>query len=152
MWATQPYRPPDPARPAISETWSTLAIMFSDPPTNDQWWMATVFDADVDADAEGQIRVRSAVDGVISRTARIGSYAGRVLIGWEMITSSENLIYVEGRRTVGTGGGVRLMRAEVSLMVEPPASQRDTIIYPPGYPPPAAPPYPPLFTTSAIYA
>jgi hypothetical protein len=152
MWRTQPYEPPDPSRPAIGTSWSPLAIYIAEPPTTDQWWMGAVIDVDVDDGTEGQIRLRSATGGEVGRAARIGSYVERVILGWEPIATADTLIYLEGRRTIGMGGGVKLLAAAVTLMVEPPAGQREDPTYPPGYVPPEPPPYPPTYTTSPPYA
>lgn len=85
--------------------------------------------ADVDPGTTGEIRLRNSATGATSDAVEVTSYSGPVIIGWPFIGwggSSTQFVFVEARRTAGTGG-VRLVRAALSLLVDPPSEWGGTL-------------------------
>ena len=140
------YRRVDPEVVASSTDWVELGSWFVERPFSDTWWAAISVVAVADPGVEGELRfVLSEADDT-SEVARIVGWVGPVLLGWEEVTTwgtpEEQFISLQGRRTVGPGGGVRVLRSSATAMTAPPLSQRPGPNYPPGYDPGEAAPYP----------
>lgn len=144
----------DWAAPAVSGDWSVMATWLQERPTVDTWWCAVSVVASVDPGVEGALRIRAAEGGLVSAEARIVDHVGPVLLGWMQLqwnSPAVQFISLEGRRTAGAGGGVRVHRAALTMMTAPPLTQRPGPTFPAGQEPPALPGYPTEYSSSDPY-
>lgn len=140
------FQPPEFSRPAASNDWEVIATAIVPRPTDDpNWHFTCVLTATVDRGATGELRVITG-PGNVSPTARIVSHVGPIHFGWTPITTwspeFEIPIFLQGRRVVGSGGGVRVHKAALSLESAPSPLG---IAYPSGYDPGTSAPYPPNY-------
>lgn len=149
------YRPPDKTRAATSSEWTELGVAFLVEPHPENWWVSVSTIATVDPGVEGKLRFVVSHGGEISAEARIVRHVGPVLLGWVQIpawpTNGEQFVSVQGKRTVGSSGGVTLLEMAPNLMTLPPPVQRVGPNYPPGYDPGTEGPYPAHFETANPY-
>jgi hypothetical protein len=125
---------------AAPADWTPIAMWTSAPPlVSGSWWIAGHVDVVVDEDTVVEARLATQ----LAETTRVARFTGSVigtLLGWEQVPPAERRIYLEVRRTSGTGG-LRVLEASCVLAYAPlgpssPASTGPT--YPVGYTPPAA--------------
>ncbi len=149
------YRPPDKTRAATSSNWTELAACLLSEPHTENWWACVSVVATVDPGIEGELRFVLSHGGEIATEARIVRHVGPVLLGWVQIagwpTSGDQFMSIQGRRTVGSAGGVTLLDAVPSLMTLPPSAQRVGPNYPSDYDPGTEAPYPAHFDTANPY-
>lgn len=127
---------------ATSLDWTPFYRFSITPPSTEPWSVAVKIWADVDAGAAGSIRLRTG-NGALTTEAAIGSFVDGVILGFELFSTTaapvtQTLLFLEGRRTSGTGGGVHLIRsARPIVMSQPPAALAGGPLYPASYTPPA---------------
>ncbi len=115
-------------RHAGTADWDVLAIYQADPQTPsgpDNYQAIAMCTADVDTGATGSLRLRSS-NGQTSTEVPVTAFARNIRLGATLLADGEQLIYIEGKRTTGTGtGGLRLIDAAVSIVSIPPGSLLD---------------------------
>ncbi len=138
--------------PVADIDWQIAAAVEIEQPDGQQWAFGGSITADVDPGATGQVRLRAAGNSAVTEPARIVSHVGPVLLGWPGLAwpTTTQHVFVEARRTSGLGG-VRIIKAEVTILVDPPALWSPGPIYPDGYDPGTAGNYPPAYTTTDPY-
>lgn len=122
MAAAQIYRRSLPERYATSTDWEVIEVWRCKPPTSQPWHVGAWCTVDVDAGVTGQLRIRSSAAGATYGTSPavvVNAYARNVRLGMEYIASTDQLVYLEGRRLIGPGG-VRLIRSNVLMVSAPP--------------------------------
>lgn len=149
------YRKPDKTRAATSSDWVELAACLLTEPHTENWWTCLSIVATVDPGIEGEVRFVLSHGGEVANEARIVRHVGPVLLGWVQIAGwpagGDQFMSVQGRRTVGTSGGVTVLDVAPSLMTLPPLSQRPGPGYPGDYDPGTEGPYPANFETPNPY-
>lgn len=109
-------------RHASAAEWEPLAEFGPwTPPTDQPWYVAAYCTADVDTGSLGQLRIRSSASSVVTTGVAVSAYARNIRLGFAGVANVPQTIYVEGRRTAGTGG-VRLIDARLSAVSAPPPS------------------------------
>lgn len=117
--AVETQQAPRPERPATGSAWEVLGIYRATPPTNQPWYIGALVVADVDAGVTGEIRLRSSASNVVSPSVLVTSYTDQLILGFQGVENVDQIVYLEGRRVVGSGG-VRAVDAGVALMSAPP--------------------------------
>lgn len=149
------YRPPDKTRAATSSGWTELASVLLTEPYSENWWAAASVVATVDPGVEGELRFVLSHGAETAAVARIVRHVGPVLLGWVQIAGwpagGDQFMSIQGRRTVGTAGGVTLLDAVPALMTLPPSGQQGGPNYPANYDPGEEGPYPAHFETANPY-
>lgn len=109
-------------RHASSTAWEPLAEFGPwTPPSDQPWHVAAYCTADVDTGSVGQLRLRSSAASAVTAGVTVASFARNIRLGFQGVANVTQTIYVEGRRTSGTGG-VRLIDAHLSAVSAPPAA------------------------------
>lgn len=141
--------------PVVSSDWTVIDTWYQARPAVDTWWVSVSVVASVDPGVEGALRIVATDGDLTSTEARIVAHVGPVLLGWLQLqwtgAVAEQVIRLEGRRTKGSGGGVRRHRSSLTLMTAPPAGQQGGPTYPAGQDPPAPPAYPTDYSTADPY-
>lgn len=117
----QQYRPALPDRHAASTAWEVLEVFSVTPPSTEPWHAAVYCTVDVDPGAVGEVRLRASSGGVVSPAVPVLGYSRNLRLGFQGLVNAAQLLYVEARRTAGSGG-VRLIKAAPSLVSAPPAA------------------------------
>ncbi len=116
----QRYRGHLAERHATGSDWEVMEVWEVTPPTTEPWHAALYCTADIDTGATGELRLRSS-SGPACPPVPVSAFARNVRLGFEGIPQGPQLIYVEGRRTAGTGG-VRLIKSAATILSAPPAA------------------------------
>jgi hypothetical protein len=121
MAAGQTYQGARPDRPATGVDWEVLSIHRVLPPSTQTWHVGAFCTASVDPGVTAELRLRSSVGGIVSAVAPVTGYARNLRLGYQGISPTDQLIYVEGRVTSGVGG-VRLEATPAVTIVSLPPS------------------------------
>ena len=108
-WVSRVARPrqirrPDPSKVIVSTTRQTAGEWrFSPPGGATGWYMAVTVDIDVDPGVTGDVRLRTAA-GVASTPVIIAATTRQLQLGWTFVANAGTRVFLEVRRTAGSGG------------------------------------------------
>lgn len=128
-WVSRVARPrqirrPDPSKVIVSTTRQTAGEWrFSPPGGSAGWYMAVTVDIDVDPGVTGDVRLRTAA-GVASTPIVIATTTRQLRLGWTFITQAGTRVFLEVRRTGGSGG-LKVLKANGMAMSSPPDADID---------------------------
>ena len=110
-------------RPVVADDWRVAGRVEVEQVNGSSWAMGASITADVDPGTVAEIRLRSSATGDVSDPVTVTEYSGPTIVGWPTIgwgAATTQFVFIEARRITGTGG-VQILSAAVTLLVNPPS-------------------------------